>query len=109
MNDDNINKMLKERGMLTIEQQLGTSPMDKFFVHTGVHDYQSFRSWLDMVHHGLVKQRACHELGIHVLSPDVDDFLLGQLKSIKEVVANLRNIEKSKENESCWTVRNGLL
>jgi hypothetical protein len=97
LTDEELNTLLKGRGWYTIEERMAPCPMDKFYAHAGVTSEEKMDEWIEMRHRELTKRKVLHDLGIQVMSPDTEDFILGQLKMMKEFIANLRQVENNEQ------------
>lgn len=91
MGGEELDIALNAAGMITVSEILNPRPFDKVYAHASVNDMESFWAWLNMERRSYCEMKARHDLGIHVLSPDVEDFVLGKLAILHEVVVNLRN------------------
>ena len=90
--DAELEDALKAKGWLTIEEQLKPQPIDAFMAHVGVTDYAKLREWADMKFREQLRYKALYDLGIWEDSVN-EEYHLGKLVMIRELVANLRQIE----------------
>ncbi len=59
---DNLDERMKAAGMIPVSEILKGSLMDKWHVHTGVVDLESFSKWLDIKLEEMLKLKARIEL-----------------------------------------------
>jgi hypothetical protein len=57
-----LDEKMQDCGMIPISVLLSGTPMDKWHIHTGVVDLESFSKWLDMKYEEMLRLKARIEL-----------------------------------------------
>lgn len=74
-------------------------PLDVFARHSGVNTLDDFLKWVEMERRSVLEMFERHELGVHKLSDDVGDFVLGKSAILWEVHVNLLHVIRGLQND----------
>lgn len=89
---EELDKLLVDRGMLSITQRLEHSPLDGFMTTVEVVDLQTLYKWVVNTRRTYMEMQARHDLGLRVLGEDMLDFILGKNAMVTEFHLNLRKV-----------------
>lgn len=88
-----LDDQLRVAGMLTVSERMKCEGvMDHFGRHGGVNTLSDFLTWVEMERRSVMEMQARHDLGVHVLSEDIADFVLGKSAILWEVHVNLLHV-----------------
>jgi hypothetical protein len=90
-----LDDKLISAGFITIGDRLKCEgPIDGMARHAGVNTLEDFVKWIEMVRRENMEMIARNDLGIHKLSDDIADFVLGKSAILWEVHVNLLHVLK---------------
>lgn len=93
---DDLEKRMKEAGMLSISEMLDNNPLGKFSVHAGVKDLKTFEKWLKMRHEEMLRMKIRMILDKKE-DDDLFEWVLSHEAVFNEVRCNLREAKKETE------------
>lgn len=90
MNNEDLNKKLKENGMFSIEEMLSkeSNYLDTFTARTSVVDLESFEDWLYKRYKQILLQRISYELGEKNQDDEMYEWILSFSGVLREVISN---------------------
>jgi hypothetical protein len=90
--DEELDKRMKDAGMMSLTEMLEKHPSNPFMVHAGMTDLKSFGEWLDMRHKEMSKMQANMILDKKEDS-EMFEWVLSHAAVLGEVVANFKAIK----------------
>ncbi|MNC20727.1 hypothetical protein D3C75_686900 [compost metagenome] len=100
-----LDEQLDAVGLVTISERLKCKGgLDGMARHAGVNTLDDFVKWVEMIRRENMEMIARHDLGIHKLGDDIDDFVYGKSGVLWEVHVNLLHVLKNTR----WTNTQGM-
>lgn len=94
-----LDEQLDAAGFDTIVNRMKCEgPIDGFARHAGVNTLEDFVKWIEIVRRENMEMIARNDLGIHKLSDDIADFVLGKSAVLWEVHVNLLHVLKGMQD-----------
>lgn len=84
-----LDERMREAGMMTIDEMVSGSPIDKWHCNTGVTDLDSFHEWLEMKLREMLHLRILIELGDGE-GNELYEWALAHSAVLQSVLANFR-------------------
>lgn len=95
-----LDEQLDAAGLVTIsERLLCEGGLDGFARHAEVNTLDDFVKWIEMERRSNMEMIARHDLGIHELGDDIDDFVYGKSAVLWEVHVNLLHVIRGLQND----------
>jgi hypothetical protein len=91
---DELDKQLKDAGMLSVSELMNGSPIDGFQVHSGMNNLSKFSDWLDMRTKEMMRMKAGMELN-KTDNNDLYEWVLSHVAVLNEVRVNFNAATKS--------------
>lgn len=85
-----LDKKMQEAGMIPISVIMAGTPMDKWHVHTGVTDIDSFGKWLDMKCEEMLRLKARIELSEEKENHELYEWALAHSAALHAVRCNFK-------------------
>ncbi|MRN43429.1 MULTISPECIES: hypothetical protein [unclassified Brucella] len=107
--EGDLNARLIAKGMYSIDEMMGSLPLDKWRVHSGMTDLKFFGEWLERKTREYCTMRAAYEVGDKDQSDDLYEWVLAHYGAFHDVLVNFRAALSSPDHADAGKVDgNGL-
>lgn len=90
--DADLSARMVKAGMVPLDALTRGSGLSRFIRHAGVQTPHDFTLWVTGKAKEYSRMQAAHQTGVHILDPDIEDFVLGKAAAFGEVLENARHV-----------------
>lgn len=90
LEEGDLNARIKAKGMYSIDEMMGSLPLDKWRVHSGMTDLKFFGAWLERKTREYCTMRAAYEVGDKDESDELYEWVLAHYGAFHDVLVNFR-------------------
>ena len=94
-----LDKRMKEAGMMSVTEMLENNPLGKFSVHAGVNDLETFEKWLLMRKEEFIGMQARMTLDDKE-DDELFEWVIAHNAVFSEVLANFRAAKEHEANQT---------
>lgn len=101
--DSDLSERMVKAGMVPLDALMKESGLSRFIRHAGVRTPDDFVAWVTGKTKEYARMQAAHQTGVHVLEPDIEDFILGKASAFGEVMENVKFVfSPPKSQQEHW-------
>lgn len=104
LEEGDLNSRLKAKGMYSIDEVMGSLPLDKWRVHSGMTDLKFFGEWLERKTRDYYTMRAAYEVGDKDESDELYEWVLAHYGAFHDVLVNFRAALSSPDHADAGKV-----
>ncbi len=90
LEEGDLNARLKAKGMYSIDEMMGTLPVDKWRVQSGMTDLKFFGEWLERKTREYLTMKAAYDAGDKDESDELYEWVLAHYGAFHDVLVNFR-------------------
>ncbi|MDT6940784.1 hypothetical protein RI570_21320 [Brucella pseudogrignonensis] len=90
LEEGDLNARLKAKGMYSIDEMMGTLPVDKWLVHSGMTDIKFFGEWLERKTREYLTMKAEYDAGNKDERDELYEWVLAHYGAFRDVLVNFR-------------------
>jgi len=90
LEESDLNARLKAKGMYSIEEMMGTLPVDKWRIQSGMTDIKFFGEWLERKTREYLTMKAAYEAGDKDESDELYEWVLAHYGAFHDILVNFR-------------------
>ncbi|NKC29123.1 hypothetical protein HED52_21445 [Ochrobactrum ciceri] len=102
--EGDLNARLKAKGMYSIDEMMGSLPLDKWRVHSGMTDLKFFGEWLERKTRDYCTMHAAYEVGDKDVSDELYEWVLAHYSAFHDVLVNFRAALSSPDHADAGKV-----
>ncbi|MBM7328755.1 hypothetical protein JS562_37690 [Agrobacterium sp. S2] len=104
LEEGDLNARLKAKGMYSIDEMMGSLPLDKWRVHSGMTDLKFFGEWLERKTRDYCTMHAAYEVGDKDVSDELYEWVLAHYSAFHDVLVNFRAALSSPDHADAGKV-----
>lgn len=90
MDDASLNARLKAKGMFTVDEMMGETPLSRWEIHSGMDSLEFFSEWLDRKTEEYLRMRLAYELGDKDKSDELYEWVLAHSAVFQSIRTNFK-------------------
>ncbi|WP_266030351.1 hypothetical protein [Brucella intermedia] len=104
LEEGDLNARLKAKGMYSIDEMMGSLPLDKWRVHSGMTDLKFFGEWLERKAREYLIMKAAYDVGREDEGDDLYEWVLAHYGAFSDVLVNFRAALSSPDHPDAGKV-----